>query len=151
MIWNLSPLLLREKIRTFVILLNCGSLQPGCDFFLSWWDISVRVLTISMLSLYPLLLRCCSSRFQAPLWGDYPICSCGSVVSVEGNEFRIILCHHLEPSFTILFLILILYLLTLLHSCIRFWTCGVLLLLLEISWGCPHSHVNDFYHLVNRK
>ena len=50
-----------------------------------------------LLSFYPLFWRLCSSRFQVPLRGYYSICSCRSVVSLGREDFRIFLCHCLEP------------------------------------------------------
>ena len=34
LVWSLNPSLLKEKIWTFVIPPDCGSLQPGCGFLL---------------------------------------------------------------------------------------------------------------------
>lgn len=56
------------------------------------------LLSISLLSFYPLLWRFCSFSFQVPFWENYSIGKCIFVVSVGGGSFRIFLHHHLEPS-----------------------------------------------------
>lgn len=56
LIWSLNPLLLMEKIFTFVVPLNCGLLQLKCGIFLD---------EPSSLPLF-LVSRCCSFT---PCWG----------------------------------------------------------------------------------
>lgn len=58
---------------------------------------SLPLLSVLMWTFYPLLWRSCSVSSQVFFKGNCSTCSCGFDMCVEGNEFRIFLCHHLVP------------------------------------------------------
>lgn len=65
--WKSNSLLFREKFHTAVSLPNCASPHFGCDFFVLDQTISLPLLSISMLSFYPVMRRFSLFSFQDSL------------------------------------------------------------------------------------
>lgn len=64
-----------------------------------WQDcVSASQLVHCRFFLTHLMYRSCLTRFWVAFRGNCSICSCRSSVSMEEEEFRILLCHHLEPD-----------------------------------------------------
>lgn len=95
--WSFDLSLFREKFCTLHIPLDCDLLWLGCVFIPSRIHVSVSVSPLDA-TLLSSVVEACSFYFQVPFRRNYSICSCRFVISMGGDEFRILLCHHLELS-----------------------------------------------------